>query len=171
MTLLVNFCSFVREPFGANRIWNGWGRILRLGPPLPRCDYKTISLAHIFQIPSPSHIPRFKQSTCAVGLQHLPSSSRDSILTCSINRFNFFRRNKHPAHKNHNPIPPSWGESRRSFQLLPSICHRQHHGDDEFDLNGHPANVFLFCSKEKMHINVVVIGHVDSGKSTTTGKR
>jgi len=24
--------------------------------------------------------------------------------------------------------------------------------------------------KEKMHINVVVIGHVDSGKSTTTGK-
>lgn len=23
--------------------------------------------------------------------------------------------------------------------------------------------------KEKMHINVVVIGHVDSGKSTTTG--
>lgn len=28
----------------------------------------------------------------------------------------------------------------------------------------------LRCSKEKMHINVVVIGHVDSGKSTTTGK-
>ena len=26
-------------------------------------------------------------------------------------------------------------------------------------------------SKEKTHINVVVIGHVDSGKSTTTGKR
>jgi hypothetical protein len=25
------------------------------------------------------------------------------------------------------------------------------------------------CSKEKSHINVVVIGHVDSGKSTTTG--
>jgi hypothetical protein len=25
-------------------------------------------------------------------------------------------------------------------------------------------------SKEKTHINVVVIGHVDSGKSTTTGK-
>jgi len=25
-------------------------------------------------------------------------------------------------------------------------------------------------SKEKMHINVVVIGHVDSGKSTTTGE-
>lgn len=25
------------------------------------------------------------------------------------------------------------------------------------------------CSKEKIHINVVVIGHVDSGKSTTTG--
>ena len=25
-------------------------------------------------------------------------------------------------------------------------------------------------SKEKIHINVVVIGHVDSGKSTTTGK-
>jgi elongation factor 1-alpha len=23
--------------------------------------------------------------------------------------------------------------------------------------------------KEKMHINIVVIGHVDSGKSTTTG--
>jgi hypothetical protein len=28
----------------------------------------------------------------------------------------------------------------------------------------------LSRSKEKMHINVVVIGHVDSGKSTTTGK-
>jgi hypothetical protein len=27
----------------------------------------------------------------------------------------------------------------------------------------------FFCSKEKDHINVVVIGHVDSGKSTTTG--
>lgn len=26
-----------------------------------------------------------------------------------------------------------------------------------------------YYSKEKMHINVVVIGHVDSGKSTTTG--
>jgi elongation factor 1-alpha len=25
--------------------------------------------------------------------------------------------------------------------------------------------------KEKTHINVVVIGHVDSGKSTTTGKK
>jgi hypothetical protein len=28
---------------------------------------------------------------------------------------------------------------------------------------------FQFLGKEKMHINVVVIGHVDSGKSTTTG--
>lgn len=28
----------------------------------------------------------------------------------------------------------------------------------------------VYCSKEKTHINVVVIGHVDSGKSTTTGK-
>ena len=28
---------------------------------------------------------------------------------------------------------------------------------------------FSNYSKEKMHINVVVIGHVDSGKSTTTG--
>ena len=27
----------------------------------------------------------------------------------------------------------------------------------------------LLLSKEKIHINVVVIGHVDSGKSTTTG--
>lgn len=27
------------------------------------------------------------------------------------------------------------------------------------------------CSKEKSHINVVVIGHVDSGKSTTTGRK
>jgi translation elongation factor EF-Tu-like GTPase len=26
-------------------------------------------------------------------------------------------------------------------------------------------------SKEKIHINVVVIGHVDSGKSTTTGRK
>jgi len=26
-------------------------------------------------------------------------------------------------------------------------------------------------SKEKAHINVVVIGHVDSGKSTTTGRK
>ena len=32
-----------------------------------------------------------------------------------------------------------------------------------------PADVTLHHSKEKMHINVVVIGHVDSGKSTTTG--
>ena len=29
--------------------------------------------------------------------------------------------------------------------------------------------LLLHCSKEKTHINVVVIGHVDSGKSTTTG--
>ena len=28
-----------------------------------------------------------------------------------------------------------------------------------------------FRSKEKTHINVVVIGHVDSGKSTTTGRK
>ena len=28
----------------------------------------------------------------------------------------------------------------------------------------------MFCSKDdKLHINIVVIGHVDSGKSTTTG--
>ncbi len=26
-------------------------------------------------------------------------------------------------------------------------------------------------SKDKVHINVVVIGHVDSGKSTTTGRK
>ena len=31
--------------------------------------------------------------------------------------------------------------------------------------------IFYLYSKEKTHINVVVIGHVDSGKSTTTGKR
>jgi hypothetical protein len=31
------------------------------------------------------------------------------------------------------------------------------------------ANVYRVYSKEKSHINVVVIGHVDSGKSTTTG--
>lgn len=27
------------------------------------------------------------------------------------------------------------------------------------------------CSKDKTHINIVVIGHVDSGKSTTTGRK
>ena len=32
------------------------------------------------------------------------------------------------------------------------------------------ALLFSFCSKEdKTHLNIVVIGHVDSGKSTTTG--
>lgn len=29
--------------------------------------------------------------------------------------------------------------------------------------------VFAVMPKEKIHINIVVIGHVDSGKSTTTG--
>lgn len=29
--------------------------------------------------------------------------------------------------------------------------------------------VTLTMGKEKLHINIVVIGHVDSGKSTTTG--
>jgi len=52
----------------------------------------------------------------------------------------------------------------------PSFCHQQHPGDDGFNLNGLLANVSSRGSKEKMHINVVVIGHVDSGKSTTTGK-
>jgi translation elongation factor EF-1alpha len=33
-----------------------------------------------------------------------------------------------------------------------------------FELTHH-----LCRSKDKTHINVVVIGHVDSGKSTTTG--
>ncbi len=28
---------------------------------------------------------------------------------------------------------------------------------------------FAIMGKEKIHINIVVIGHVDSGKSTTTG--
>ena len=28
---------------------------------------------------------------------------------------------------------------------------------------------FFIMGKEKIHINIVVIGHVDSGKSTTTG--
>ena len=31
------------------------------------------------------------------------------------------------------------------------------------------GSVVLFCILEKIHINIVVIGHVDSGKSTTTG--
>lgn len=31
------------------------------------------------------------------------------------------------------------------------------------------ANINSAHRKEKLHINVVVIGHVDSGKSTTTG--
>lgn len=30
-------------------------------------------------------------------------------------------------------------------------------------------SVFFVMGKEKIHINIVVIGHVDSGKSTTTG--
>jgi hypothetical protein len=53
---------------------------------------------------------------------------------------------------------------------LPSTLLEQHHGDVEIDLNGLLADPSSRCSKEKMHINVVVIGHVDSGKSTTTGK-
>lgn len=56
-------------------------------------------------------------------------------------------------------------------QLLPSISDLQCQDDHGFDLNGTFADCFSLCSKEKMHINVVVIGHVDSGKSTTTGKR
>ena len=31
------------------------------------------------------------------------------------------------------------------------------------------TDAYFLYSKEKTHINVVVIGHVDSGKSTTTG--
>ena len=36
-------------------------------------------------------------------------------------------------------------------------------------LSEHPLTASF--SKEKTHINVVVIGHVDSGKSTTTGRK
>lgn len=37
-----------------------------------------------------------------------------------------------------------------------------------------PFSLYYICDsfvmgKEKIHINIVVIGHVDSGKSTTTG--
>jgi polynucleotide 5'-kinase involved in rRNA processing len=39
-----------------------------------------------------------------------------------------------------------------------SLHHHKHHANDA-------------RSKEKTHINVVVIGHVDSGKSTTTGRK
>jgi len=66
-----------------------------------------------------------------------------------------------------NSIPSRWGESTHD---LPSTPMRQHHGSIEINLNGLLANYSTCCSKEKMHINVVVIGHVDSGKSTTTGK-
>jgi hypothetical protein len=66
-----------------------------------------------------------------------------------------------------NSIPSRWGESTHD---LPSTPMRQHHGSIEINLNGLLANCSTCCSKEKMHINVVVIGHVDSGKSTTTGK-
>ena len=36
---------------------------------------------------------------------------------------------------------------------------------------GEEHGLTAHCSKEKVHINVVVIGHVDSGKSTTTGRK
>lgn len=32
------------------------------------------------------------------------------------------------------------------------------------------ANCMHYSKEDKTHINIVVIGHVDSGKSTTTGK-
>jgi hypothetical protein len=55
--------------------------------------------------------------------------------------------------------PPKWGESTPPASRLwrPPTTRRQPADDAR--------------SKEKMHINVVVIGHVDSGKSTTTGRK
>ena len=41
-----------------------------------------------------------------------------------------------------------------------------HHNSIPQDLETDGLN-----SKTKLHINVVVIGHVDSGKSTTTGRK
>lgn len=36
-------------------------------------------------------------------------------------------------------------------------------------LNENVSSQYAIMGKEKTHINIVVIGHVDSGKSTTTG--
>ena len=47
------------------------------------------------------------------------------------------------------------------------VFEHQHHAKTSLCIP--VANTALFNSKEKIHINVVVIGHVDSGKSTTTG--
>jgi GTPase len=38
-------------------------------------------------------------------------------------------------------------------------------------ITGKEHGLTAYNSKEKTHINVVVIGHVDSGKSTTTGRK
>lgn len=66
-----------------------------------------------------------------------------------------------------------------NFQLT---IHNRHHGVSTSQPVGIEQQPCLFdafymqhansCrSKEKTHINVVVIGHVDSGKSTTTGRK
>ncbi|GKV05678.1 hypothetical protein SLEP1_g17663 [Rubroshorea leprosula] len=62
------------------------------------------------------------------------------------------------------PTPPS-------LRLLPSFSVRELIGSSDFN----SILAFRFfqklynMGKEKVHINIVVIGHVDSGKSTTTG--
>ena len=58
-----------------------------------------------------------------------------------------------------------------SGRFLPQ--ERQYWKDSEFHCCNYPPTVFPAVlgnnNKRKIHINFVVIGHVDSGKSTTTG--
>jgi hypothetical protein len=68
----------------------------------------------------------------------------------------------HPASHSSSQQPPSWGESPAPAQPRSPAASRP--AASAQSANGRR-------SKEKMHINVVVIGHVDSGKSTTTGRK
>lgn len=68
--------------------------------------------------------------------------------------------NSTPTYVKTHTQPPSWGESIPPASSLRGAPPRP---PAQSANNGR--------SKEKMHINVVVIGHVDSGKSTTTGRK
>ena len=83
-------------------------------------------------------------------------------------RFTLFRENNKTTHKPTIIQYRHHGVSQTNLML--SIHHRQHRVKAASYLNGLFTDCSSQCSKEKMHINVVVIGHVDSGKSTTTGK-
>lgn len=116
-----------------------------------------------------SHTPRFKQSTLCSTYSIFEYSVKGLIANTFTADSTFLRKKKPKTTQTvNNTIPPTWGESTSSF---PSTFHQRHHINDDLYLNGLFADHSLFHSKEKMHINVVVIGHVDSGKSTTTGKQ